>query len=143
MDNDLGRVPVRIQLSRKKGWRMPPNTVSVARPGFWGNPHQVVLDEQRWDGETIDAQGEPIMDGPWLCKWQPKILSGFWFATRVEAVAKAVDLYRWKMTTDGYWRSAKSRLPELRGKNLACWCPLDKPCHADVLLELANRSDNP
>lgn len=27
----------------------------------------------------------------------------------------------------------------LRGKNLACWCPLDKPCHADVLLELANR----
>jgi hypothetical protein len=27
---------------------------------------------------------------------------------------------------------------ELRGKNLACWCPLDKPCHADILLELAN-----
>ena len=29
-------------------------------------------------------------------------------------------------------------LPELRGKNLACWCPLDQPCHADVLLRLAN-----
>lgn len=29
---------------------------------------------------------------------------------------------------------------ELRGKNLACWCPLDQPCHADVLLELANNS---
>ena len=27
---------------------------------------------------------------------------------------------------------------ELRGKNLACWCPLDKPCHADILLKLAN-----
>ena len=26
----------------------------------------------------------------------------------------------------------------LRGRNLACWCPLDQPCHADVLLELAN-----
>lgn len=32
----------------------------------------------------------------------------------------------------------------LRGKNLACWCPLvdehgnHVPCHADVLLELAN-----
>lgn len=26
---------------------------------------------------------------------------------------------------------------ELRGKNLACWCPLGKPCHADVLLEIA------
>ena len=28
---------------------------------------------------------------------------------------------------------------ELRGKDLACWCPLDQPCHADVLLEIANR----
>ena len=26
----------------------------------------------------------------------------------------------------------------LRGKNLACWCPLDQPCHRDVLLRLAN-----
>ena len=30
-------------------------------------------------------------------------------------------------------------LSELRGKNLVCWCRLDQPCHADVLLELANR----
>lgn len=29
-------------------------------------------------------------------------------------------------------------LEELRGQDLACWCPLDQPCHADVLLELAN-----
>jgi hypothetical protein len=27
---------------------------------------------------------------------------------------------------------------QLGGKNLACWCPIDQPCHADVLLELAN-----
>lgn len=31
-----------------------------------------------------------------------------------------------------------SRLQELRGKDLVCWCPLDQPCHADVLLEWAN-----
>jgi hypothetical protein len=30
-------------------------------------------------------------------------------------------------------------LESLRGKDLCCWCPLDGPCHADVLLELANR----
>jgi hypothetical protein len=30
---------------------------------------------------------------------------------------------------------------ELAGKDLACWCPLDQPCHADVLLELANPED--
>lgn len=27
---------------------------------------------------------------------------------------------------------------ELRGKDLACWCAVDAPCHADTLLELAN-----
>ena len=30
-------------------------------------------------------------------------------------------------------------IDELRGKNLACWCPLDQPCHADVLLRIANQ----
>lgn len=41
----------------------------------------------------------------------------------------------------------RTRLPELRGKDLACWCPLETengkphPCHADVLLELANKED--
>jgi len=33
--------PTRIQRKRIKGWRMPPNTVSVCRPGTWGNPHKV------------------------------------------------------------------------------------------------------
>lgn len=27
---------------------------------------------------------------------------------------------------------------ELKGKNLACWCPLNQPCHADILLKIAN-----
>lgn len=30
----------------------------------------------------------------------------------------------------------------LKGKNLACWCPLDQPCHADILLEIANAPVN-
>ena len=29
-------------------------------------------------------------------------------------------------------------IEQLRDKDLACWCPLDEDCHADVLLELAN-----
>lgn len=32
----------------------------------------------------------------------------------------------------------KNYLKPLKGKNLACWCPLDKPCHADILLQIAN-----
>lgn len=34
-------MPERVQLSRRKGWRMPPNTVKVARPTRWGNPVRV------------------------------------------------------------------------------------------------------
>jgi hypothetical protein len=51
--------------------------------------------------------------------------------------AEAVRLYReWLPGTDLY-----QRLSELTGHDLACWCPPDQPgqpCHADVLLELAN-----
>jgi len=32
-------------------------------------------------------------------------------------------------------------LEPLRGKDLACWCPLDKPCHADILIELLDASE--
>jgi hypothetical protein len=36
------------------------------------------------------------------------------------------------------WIVTNSDLERLRGKNLACWCKPGAPCHADVLLELAN-----
>lgn len=36
------------------------------------------------------------------------------------------------------WAMSDRAKVELRGKDLACWCSLDQPCHADVLLELAN-----
>lgn len=38
-----------------------------------------------------------------------------------------------RMQRDPQW------LAPLRGKDLACWCKLDALCHADVLLDLANR----
>ena len=49
----------------------------------------------------------------------------------IETAQEAVDLYR-------YHLKDRNLFPELRGKNLACFCPLDKPCHADILLEIAN-----
>ena len=45
----------------------------------------------------------------------------------------AVELFR----SSRHARHA--RIVQLRGKDLACWCSLDEPCHADVLLEIANR----
>lgn len=52
---------------------------------------------------------------------------------------KAVDLFRQNSMdyTAGILFRKTVKL-ELRGKDLACWCPLDGPCHADVLLEIAN-----
>ena len=58
--------------------------------------------------------------------------------------AGAVALYREHMcgSAKGLMRWNRDRLREqlheLRGKNLACWCPIGAPCHADVLLEIAN-----
>ena len=54
--------------------------------------------------------------------------------------AEVVALYEFWMrgNYDDSSLSARPDLRQLRGKNLACWCPLDKPCHADVLIEMAN-----
>jgi len=56
---------------------------------------------------------------------------GHW---RAQSRAHAVELYREILSTD-HKREIRENLA---GRDLACWCPLDQPCHADVLLELAN-----
>lgn len=103
-------MPERIQLSRKKGWRMPPNTVKVSRPGRWGNPFRI---------------GDTVHKGP--------AYSGRNFVVR--DATQAVELYREWLWTQ---KRSEDMILELRGKNLACWCKPGEPCHADVLLELAN-----
>src|SRR5262245_4751706 len=42
------KMPKRIQRRRTKGWRIPPNTVCIGRPGKWGNPFKVGA-----DGRTV------------------------------------------------------------------------------------------
>lgn len=98
--------PVRVQLSRKKGWRMPENTVKVTRPGPFGNPFKV---------------GAPSSSAKMA-------VAHFrvWLTARTEERDPAREYIL-------------DNLTRLRGKNLACWCPLGAPCHADILLELANR----
>jgi len=100
--------PVRIQLSRKKGWKLPPNTVVVSRPTRWGNPWKVRKGKLRQ--LTDDA-----------------------------SQAEAVEAFK-MMLADGQTPpfALVNIREELAGKNLACWCKLGTPCHADVLLKLAN-----
>lgn len=94
--------PVRIRLSRAKGWRMPPNTVKVDRSTQWGNDFTIA--------DYGDAE------------------------TAVEMFHHDLDKFA-VFHPDRY----DAWIAPLRGKNLACWCQLGAPCHADVLLELANK----
>lgn len=92
--------PMRVQLSRRKGWRMPPNTVKVDRTTMWGN-------------RTAHALG-------------------------IKDRGHAVRVFEeWLAESASYAWKGRAKI-ELRGKNLACWCPLDGPCHAETLLKFVN-----
>lgn len=52
--------------------------------------------------------------------------------------AETIELFRHHVSPGGPGELAPNQLAVLRGHDLACWCRLDEPCHADVLLELAN-----
>ncbi len=116
--------PQRIQLRRAKGWRKPEGAIVVARPTRFGNPYRV----QRGGTSTVRvwwAYG-PGHDDILRCVTR---------YTESEATQDAVDLFVVKVLH----HIDLNDLEPLRGHDLACWCPLDQPCHADVLLEWANR----
>lgn len=121
-------MPERIQLRRTPGWRKPAGAVVVSRPSRWGNPYRVVqASYDRMLGEYLWTVTAP----PGL----PPFFAGEY--SRTEAAALAVKLYRRGIT--GSQARIEDLTPLLRGKDLCCWCRTDQPCHADVLLELANR----
>lgn len=113
--------PVRIRLSRAGGFDLQARStainglpaVNVARPTAFGNPFVVGQDGDR---EHCVQLFEVMLAGYCALGVTPSI---------AEQRGSRVGIL--------------SRLDELRGKNLACWCRLDgKPCHADILLRLAN-----
>ena len=112
--------PARIVLSRRAGFDLQAISQalnglpaqSVARPGPWGNPFTIaeVMEETGLDKDAAQA----------------------------EAVAR---YGRWIIGDIDGPKPPPTRekiRAELGGKNLACWCPLDEPCHAEILLESAN-----
>jgi hypothetical protein len=96
---------------------MPEGAVYVGRPSRWGNPWKVGS-----TGWTIDPDGR-INREP-----HPPL-----------TVEEAVQAFRnANSREESGWPEMIRR--HLAGRDLVCWCPLDQPCHADVLLEIANRS---
>ncbi len=53
--------------------------------------------------------------------------------------AEVLQLYRERLWSSGNGAFRQTVKEQLRGKDLVCWCA-PKPCHADILLELANGS---
>lgn len=113
-------MPERIQLRRTKGWRLPEGAVVVARPTIWGNSF-THLDP----AQAVDAYRRLLRGGTHFFAMGPGKLQ---FAKGAHP-----DTLHWEWSQ---W--AAHQMPTLRGKDLACWCRLGQPCHADVLLELAN-----
>jgi hypothetical protein len=119
--------PQRVQRTRTKGGGMPAGALYVGRPTRWGNPFSVV------------SLGK---HGPF------DILDGIRFlgqhTDKRSAVARVVELYALHTGPMGNYEIEEADLEQLRGRDLACWCPLTypdgtkHPCHADVLLALAN-----
>ena len=104
--------PKRIQRRRAKGWRMSPGAICVDRSTPWGNPFVVGKDGTA--AECVDLYR--------------KLLSGF----------VCLDAHAAPAAQDAARTHVVEHLGELRGKPLACWCGIGRPCHADVLLAIAN-----
>ncbi len=115
--------PIRLQLSRRKGFDLRAlsesingrEAVHVGRPGPWGNPF--VVGKHGDAGYCVDLY--------------KALLAGL---LRVGADPDIEALERTR-------RFVAENVDELRGKNLACWCRPGAPCHADVLIAVANRDE--
>ncbi len=113
-------MPQRIQRKRIKGFKLPPGAVCISRPSIWGNPFT-----------------------PAGCR-----AAGF-IGTDAEVHERCVEAFRvwlgphWRENWDGEESRLRrqvilDRLPELKGKDLACFCKEGESCHGDLLLALAN-----
>jgi aspartate aminotransferase-like enzyme len=106
--------PQRIQLRRTAGWKKPAGAVTVSRGTFYGNPFRI--------GHLVRLRGDEDV-------------------SVVINRELAVALFRaYAVERTGFSRMVRR---ELAGKTLACWCAPDVPCHADVLLEIANGAITP
>ena len=115
--------PQRMQVSRKAGFNLQAASLAlnglpaklITRPGPWGNPFSIDDMATRYGPDRAAAQAKAVeLCGQWLKGTLDPALSPGEPPTR--AVIRA----------------------ELSGHNLACWCKAGTPCHADVLIELAN-----
>jgi hypothetical protein len=128
-------MPKRVQMSRQKPWRADnPDAVIVARPTMFGNPYTIaMMTEQIAKVKAVPTTTPTEL----LIDLQPRAL--------------AVEAFRADLTygpdSRWWWFGPHMAIIRIKGElqrgtlagvDLAYWCPLDQPCHADVLIEIAN-----
>lgn len=131
--------PERIQRKRTKGWRTPrcscgcgKPAIYVGRPTKWGNPY---APDRYSIGFLTGLGGLPV--------WRAATVAECVATYRHDVACRDPEHIAPTIYADHPW-TADLDLSELRGHDLMCWCPLEDgngnrvPCHADVLLELAN-----
>jgi len=94
----------RIQLSRKKGFRLPADAASVAWPTRWANPYRPLV-------RSLEANLAAVYQYETYLKNHPALLT---------AGRTTLKRYHW----------------------LACWCPPEMPCHADVWIHVCTMTDD-
>lgn len=150
----------RIQRQRTAGWRMPPGAVYVGRPSPWGNPFPFTGEWIMWTAVSLgfmaDAAGRRHASVTLYRAWMTGALplrAGHRGGTGVGAIEYSSGLVA---PIDAVVHGLAARMasgldlpgqlsdlgdqPDLAplrdATALACSCPLDRPCHADVLIEL-------
>ena len=116
---------------------MPDNTIYVGRPTKWGNPLKVVGDML-----YVDAGYRRTILDPWiyLCHKNRINILNLYEQIITGNVIFLETFFENAYCDLGYWKNHFENLDitKLKGKNLACWCSLLQPCHADILLKFAN-----
>lgn len=99
----------RIQLQRKRGWRVPPKTKVCCRPLALSNPFKLGDDGTR----------EEVLE-----------LFEFWGRQALTEWTEDLDDRQLK------FRAAFEDLKLGRIENLGCFCPPAESCHVDVIIKL-------
>lgn len=120
-------MPERIQRRRVKGWRKPAGAVIVDRATKWGNP--ITFSDV---GAQFPSLNERQVAQLVVRDFEPLARNGRLHLPNWRRAGGERGPITWT------YPSVEEIRAELAGKDLVCWCGPDDPCHANVLLELAN-----